>query len=75
MQKSAKMFDPLNRIFLFSFCLLPLSVYLISDQEFESFKIEMNHLRSRQDEDAAHAPNGLCLAPEGKAQGIGEAQR
>ena len=50
MQHSAKMFSPSNIIFLFSFCLLPLSVYLISDEEFESFKIEMNHLRSRQDD-------------------------
>ena len=50
MQHSAKMFSPLNRIFLFSFCLLPLSVSLISDEEFESFKIEMTHLRSRQDD-------------------------
>ena len=44
------MFAPSCRVFLFSLCLLPLSVYSISNEDFESFKLEMNHLRSRQDD-------------------------
>ena len=44
------MFALSRRVFLFSFCLLPLSVYSISNDDFESFKLEMNHLRSKQDD-------------------------
>ena len=42
------MFAPSRRVFLFSLCLLPISVYSISNEDFESFKLEMNDLRSRQ---------------------------
>ena len=44
------MFAPSRRVFLFSLCLLPLEVNSISNEDFESFKLEMTHLRSRQDE-------------------------
>ena len=40
-----------QEFFSFHLCLLPLAVNSISNDDFESFKLEMNHLRSRQDDD------------------------
>ena len=41
------MFSPVNKVFLCSILVLPLSVHSISDEDFKSFKAEM---RSRQDD-------------------------
>ena len=41
------MFSPLNRVFLYSLYLLPLTAHSISDEDFQNFKAEM---RTRVDD-------------------------